>query len=248
MLKHLFLLSFLFFSSISLGIQCPSGFYKVIAHPRQAYYRSDGTFVRATSVKESCREYTAAYKFLKDRIKIGPPPSWPHKKEKFVKWNEDQKNRVIEAFEEIPEILLSDSCKGIYRASKSHDFPNPASNGDGHLVLYDSAFDLTRKLSRVIAHELAHEMYRIFSKKEKLDYSLKSGWNTEIEKNGLVFWKPRNDAANVEPDSKVSREEDFANNIEYFLFQPDLLQKKSPQAYQWIKDKFGDKLKLRGNK
>lgn len=81
-----------------------------------------------------------------------------------------------------------------------------------------------------------------------MDYSLKSGWNTEIDQTGFIFWRPRKNEMNVEVDSKLSREEDFANNIEYYLFAPDTLKLKSSKAYDWIKQRYGDKLKLKETK
>lgn len=38
--------------------------------------------------------------------------------------------------------------------------------------------------------------------------------------------------------------EDFSNNIEFYLFDAMALEKKTPQAYQWIKKNFGETLKI----
>lgn len=238
-----FVLFSLFIGASALA-SCPEGFYKISAHRRSAYYRGDGSFVPATFVKSSCRQYSATSEVLLKSFKEGLPLGWPHKKETSVKWTEDYKQRVIEAIEEMPEILWSHSIKGLYRALKSKDFLNPASNGDGFIVLYNSAFEAKHRLSRVLAHELAHEMYRELSEKEQLDYCLKAGWSYEIGRNRIIYWKPRKEE-DVETDSKTSRDEDFTNNIEYFLFDPTILREKNPKAYDWIKNKYGDKLKLR---
>ena len=48
----------------------------------------------------------------------------------------------------------------------------------------------------------------------------------------------------VEKDGTESPEEDFANNVEYFLFDRKTLIKKTPTAEDWIHRKFGDKFKL----
>ena len=38
--------------------------------------------------------------------------------------------------------------------------------------------------------------------------------------------------------------EDFSNNIEYFLIETTVLQKKAPKVHAWIKQHFGEKFKL----
>lgn len=135
---------------------CSGGKYKVNSYSRSAYYKADGTFVPSTTVKEHCRVYSSADHFLKNKMKTKTPSGWPNKSEIFHKWSTEKKVRVIEAFEEIPEVLWSNQIEGIYLARKSKDYPNPASNGNGHLVFYDTAFGKQQRLSRILAHELAH--------------------------------------------------------------------------------------------
>lgn len=48
----------------------------------------------------------------------------------------------------------------IYRMEKSKDGTNPASSAKGIVVLYDSAFNEKNILSRILAHEFAHEIYQ----------------------------------------------------------------------------------------
>ena len=40
----------------------------------------------------------------------------------------------------------------------------------------------------------------------------------------------------IEKDSTFSISEDFANNIEYYLYGPKTLKRKNPKIYQWIKE------------
>lgn len=44
-------------------------------------------------------------------------------------------------------------------------------------------------------------------------------------------------------DGKLSAEEDFANNMEYYLFNPNKLKAISTPAYNWIKGRFGEQIK-----
>jgi hypothetical protein len=48
----------------------------------------------------------------------------------------------------------------------------------------------------------------------------------------------------VEIDGRQSPEEDFANNAEYYLFEPALLKKASPKIFSWIEKNLGSLLKL----
>jgi hypothetical protein len=48
----------------------------------------------------------------------------------------------------------------------------------------------------------------------------------------------------VDPDSANSVEEDFSNNVEFYLFNPSKLKDVSPGAYNWIQSHFGAKFKL----
>jgi len=48
----------------------------------------------------------------------------------------------------------------------------------------------------------------------------------------------------VEPDGATSVTEDFANNVEYFLFDRNLLQKITPNADTWINRHFGPNFKI----
>lgn len=219
----------------------------VHGHSRRSYLRSDGTFVKATNVRTHCRTQSQGYSFTLDRFKKGSPKDWPHKMEVASSWTEEEKERVIEALDDIPDALLDKNISGIYRLKRSKDFPNPGSSSPGNVVLYDSAFDSSRNIGQIIAHELSHQNYGQLSDKEKQDYRLATGWHTELEPDGKIYWNGRKDGY-VEEDGRFSREEDYANNVEYFLYNPDKLKKVTPSAYDWIKKHFGESFKLKGGK
>src|SRR5262249_30255041 len=151
---------FLFWPNSAATLECPPGTYHVRSHPRSGYERADGTFVKATQVSESCRGKNDVYNTWAPRLKTGFPPGWEIKTEKAAKWTEEQRERVLEALGELPEALQKTPLKGIYRLSKSIFYPNPASDdNEGTMALYDSAFDRSRRLARILAHEFAHEHY-----------------------------------------------------------------------------------------
>lgn len=49
-------------------------------------------------------------------------------------------------------------------------------------------------------------------------------------------------------DGDFSPEEDYANNLEHFLYSPDRLKKVTPEAYLWLKKRFGEGFKLKERK
>lgn len=229
-----------------MAMECPQGTYHVRSHPRSAYYRADGTFVSATHVHESCREKSAVDDLWASRLKNGFPPGWENKSEKPAKWTEEQRERVLEALGELPEALQRTPLKGIFRLSKSIFYPNPASDdNEGTMALYDSAFDKDRRLARILAHELAHEHYMALSDPDQSSYRKALGW-TKLEyelESRKFFYKER--AGNfVANDGRQGPREDFSNNLEYYLFEPNVLQEKSPKAFDWMKKHFGDKFKI----
>jgi hypothetical protein len=238
-LLHIF---FLFVTpNLNAELKCPKGSYYVRAHARKAYYRGDGTLVRATSVKASCREKAPGYDLWMPRLKSGPPPNWPFKMEAPSKWTDEEQERVLEALGELPEFLWGNWNTKIFRLSRSKDFPNPASQGDEMIVLYDTAFKRERRLARILAHELAHQQYDHLSGDDALDYRRATGW--KLAAAGLNFiWKGR-DKGYVESDGDRSPGEDFANNLDYFIFAPRTLAQVTPAAYQWFKGHYGDKVK-----
>lgn len=66
----------------------------------------------------------------------------------------------------------------------------------------------------------------------------------ELENDRKAYWVGR-ESGYVEEDGKSSREEDFANNIEHFLYDSDKLKKITPSAYDWIKKHYGEQFKLK---
>lgn len=228
-------------------VGCLSGEYLVSGHHRRGYVRSDGTVVRSTDVKSYCKVLTKAYEYSKKRFKKGRPANWPHNIEKASSWTDEETERIVEVLEELPEVLLSKVIVGIYRLKRSKDYPNPASSSDGVIVIYDSSFDLSRNLGRIIAHELSHQNFKDLSKDEKQDYRRATGWRLKIESDRNVYWVGRKDGY-VEEDGKISYEEDYSNNLEHYLYDPDKLKRVTPSAYEWIKKHFGDGFQIKRQK
>jgi len=139
---------------------------------------------------------------------------------------------------------LPNSIKGIYRFEKSDEFPNQGTWGSHVIALYDTAFDENSNLARILAHELSHQVYKDFPDKIQDQYRDATDWSRL--KVGDKFYDAARWFGFVDDDGKISPTEDFANNVEYFLFEPAKLNAVTPGAYRWIEKHFGDRFKIRG--
>ncbi len=239
----------LFLSAISQSMAfasdwCPTDSYRVKSHHRSSYHRANGTFVSAAHVISHCRKKSKSYQFWNLKIKAGYPENWPYKNERAIEFSEFERERIIEALGEIPIQLWLQSIGGIYRFEKSKDAPNPASHREGDIALYNSAFSKSYSLGRVIAHELAHELWENSDRSFQSSYETATSWQRSVGPiSKVITWTGRKDGY-VEEDGRFRRDEDFANNMEYYLFAPESLMQKTPTAFEWIKTKFSDKFKL----
>lgn len=219
------------FSLASQALECGPNEYQVKAHPRSAYVKSDGTQVAATDVKGHCRPKSRAYIFWNDKIRNGRPSDWPNSSEKSVDWTEEEKERLLEALEKIPDDLWMEKFRGFYRMKKSKDFPNPASFADQMSAIYDSAFDSKANLARILAHELAHSHYASMSRDQRLEYKKAAGWDVAVNVDEGSYKEIRRKSGYVQKDGELSAEEDFANNLEFYIFDQKQLKTKTPEVY-----------------
>ncbi len=241
------ILILLFIESSEAKSICPPGQYHVKAHFRREYSRLDGTIVKAANVKAHCRPLSKAYEYAISRFMNGAPPNWPHKTERTALWTESEKEQLIEALEGLPDIILSRKIEKFYRLRKSEDYPNPASSSDGVVVVYDSIFDTSRNLERILAHELIHQNFIDQAKEVQQDYRRVAGWSLKLTDDRNIYWFGRSDGY-VQDDGKNSFEEDYANNLEYYLFESDKLKKLTPGVYDWIRNHFGESFQLKRKK
>jgi hypothetical protein len=231
-MRKLIFLFFISYVTQSFALDCPSNKYPVKAHPRTDYYRSDGTYVSGANVSETCREYRTL-KPLKVHFEEKTPKGWPHKKEKFRAWTKKEKEDVSKALDQLPAILTQTGKLEIYRAIKSDITGNPATTApDSKIItLYD---DISKhELKRVLAHELAHIYYVSISDNERDSYHQASQWRQDENR---VFKTNRTNF--TAEDGILGPEEDFANNIESYLFDNEQL-KKDKAIYNWIEKKLG---------
>lgn len=218
----------------------------VKSHHRNAYVRSDGTHVSATEVRAHCQADPPSYEAWSQKLDSGKPPGWEFPKESVRTWTDEEKERVLESLSVLPPELLAAGVKGIYRLTTSTLYQlNPAAGRNGEVALYDRAFFSDQNLTRILAHEFAHEVYRqMYGEDKGLSYASAADWlQVKNRKTGDLMLVPNRDGF-VEEDGKENPNEDFSNNIEYFLFNPTVLKEKTLKVYHWILKKFGDKFKL----
>ncbi len=214
---------------------CPKGTYQVRNHPRSAYYRSDETYVSATTVSAYCKQYRS-FEPLEIQFENTKPTAWPYKKEIFKNWKKSEIKQLTEILNKLPDVLTHIGNLKIFRADKSIIADNPASSipGKNIIVLYDSAIPSDTK--RIIIHELAHILYENLSEEEKDTYNISSGWiklkSRQIVTNRTTF---------SAPDGANSVDEDFANNIEYYFADSVKFKNDFRNIYDWINRYFGGK-------
>lgn len=225
---------------------CPVGQHWVKPHSKRAYIRADGAVVRASFVSGHCRENFKGYSFWKSKLISSRPSNWPKKLEKERAWTAEEEERVLEALGDLPEILWSAAVRGIYRMKESEISGNPASTRPGSMdiVLYDSAFAESASLARILSHELAHVLFGRLSLSDREEYLLVARWFSFAERGKKPKFIRRANGF-TEEDGKDSPEEDFANNVETFLFEPQRLANIVPTIHHWLTRRFGDKFLIR---
>lgn len=175
------------------------------------------------------------------KIKNGRPTKWDFETEKTKSWTNTETKKLVEVFNSLPAAFSTATFKGFYRMDRSIQGINPATTSPEKLiVLYDYAFKHPLfKTDRVITHELAHIIYLNFSVDEKRDYMQALGWN-ETPTHDFTRSGPY-----LSQDANGFPEEDFAINIEFFLFENDKVKKQLPKAYKWIIHKFTNDFNLK---
>lgn len=142
---------------------------------------------------------------------------------------------------ELPESLVNSKVTAFVRAAKSIVPNNPATWDNGYIFLYDEAFHQKQTLGRIVAHEMAHQVFRDLPGESQEDYRFAANWYA-TDSTGNKFIQRAE--GYVQDDGRVSPEEDFANNVEYLLFDEPKLIKETPQAHRWLKSHFSDKFKI----
>ena len=221
------------FNSMANTLRCPKGQYLVRAHWRMGYYRSDGIRVSPAKVSAYCKNYRTRKPLVLQFHNVKKGTS---KEKKYKNFSKKEERQIRKAFKKIPQILTDVGKVMLYRQGVGKYPKNPASvnSKNKRIVLYDNIFN--DNVERILAHELAHILYYNLSKKARISYEKVAGWKVGVYSNGhrKVF---------VASDGQYSPSEDFANNVEYYLYEEIVLKNKNPKIYKWIKQFMGGEIK-----
>ncbi len=245
-LPALIFLSVLTTCNLAQADTCPQNSHWVRTFSRRAYVRADGTNVSASVVRAHCAANSKAFTFLNGKFKSGMPDVWEYRKtEKSKPWTDAEREEMIEAVSDLPESLWPANLKAIYRAGKSVSYPNAASTDNfGNTVIYDSAFSSKTSLAQIIAHEFSHHVYFGFDQRDSQSYQNAADWMVIGTRNDRPVWATARTSF-VDPDGYMSVDEDFSNNIEYFLFNPTKVKELAPRVFSWIQTRYGSNFKIR---
>ena len=207
---------------------CSTNQYLVKKHNRSGYFRSDGVYVSPSVVSAHCRDYRS---FRSAEIHFPTKISKVDlSKKRFKRFSKEEKRKIRDAFKKIPRILTDFGKITFYRQKEGIVRNNPAVTNPKkkEIILYDSIFQ--HNIERVLAHELAHILYERLSDKERNSYKLVAKWENREIKGEKITINTRQVFTAI--DGIFSPDEDFANNIEYYLFDEKTLQKKNKEIYQ----------------
>lgn len=156
----------------------------------------------------------------------------------FKKFSNDEYNSVATALSRLPKTWRPQVLKAIIKANRPIDLTailTPASSTEEQIILYKRAFTLSGgDLTRVLAHEVTHLLMEKEWSKLFLQYKKEFVWKEDKPRLGDF----------VEPDGKMSAEEDLANNIEYYIIDSSTLKEKSPKIHVWIEKNLKHNLEL----
>ncbi len=201
------------------------------------------TFACADRCDEFCKSKSCLLDtYWQGKIKNGRPEKWDLPTEVSTQWSSAERQRLLELLSRLPNNLKSVPFDGFYRMKKSVILTNPgttATTGD-KISIYDRAFgNPFFSTSQVVVHEFGHVLYRHLRESERQSYRDSLKW--KIGPEGTES-RPGNF---VSPRSKDGPDEDFAENVYFFLFEPAKLKSTVPPAYEWISGKFSKNFKLK---
>jgi len=220
------LLSIFFTSAKVWSQECPEGFIRISAHERDSYHKADGTKVSAALVESHCRSERKLSK-PKPQFKTLKPEGWPEKQETFKAWLLKEKLDVERALKKLPRKLTHFGEIQFFRSRLPSENPAVSNSKNQIIVIYDSVS--SHALDRVIAHELAHFYWDSLSEKIKKDFLTAAEWKINSDLSTLSLVR-KNITIN---DSYLGPHEDFANNVELFISNPQELR-KSPQLFNCL--------------
>lgn len=168
-------------------------------------------------------------------------------KGRFQQFKPEELMELINVFEEMPEGYHS--VKGLKYIARRKDgtphplYPNapavawPIKDKDSYIEFMESAFlGDSSYINKLIAHEKTHFMWEnLFSDALKSEWIKVGGWyKNSKDENGWSTTKTTEFASYYAHG--INPNEDMAESVSYFMFNPDKLRSVSPAKYDFIKN------------
>lgn len=145
-------------------------------------------------------------------------------------------DRMIRAAQDFPPSLFPmNTNKRYIKLKRGHslNFSEPWVLANATIAFFDSWNDLgsNEKMEYTAFHELAHYAGHELGLDDSPEWLSIGGW---IEKDGK--WTTSKDDKNVSIYGKLNPDEDFAESVAAYRYNPDLFKRISPEKYNYIKE------------
>ena len=194
-------------------------------HQVAPYSRADQTPVSGYKRRGYCRELSAENYFQdKSSQNIKGAPL------KLKKWSEAEKNTVQSQIDRLPTWLRRYRFGEVLRA-QTDDTANPASTipSTKTIIIFDQFFN-EKNQQDIIIHEVAHIAVWDLDASDAEQFATVSGRSIDLKKKQRL--PPSNP---LMPDSVDSISEDFANHIEIYYANEEILKKHNPKVHEFIR-------------
>ena len=165
--------------------------------------------------------------------------------DRFQKFSPEESLMLINQMEEMPEGFHKiPELKYILRRANGQEhplYPNAAAvawPGYGYIEFMESAFTSQYEhIQRLIIHEKTHFLWaHEFSKELKREWADIGGWTPEKDPDDHDGWETNKTTEFVTAYSHgISPNEDMAESISFYLFNPEKLKSVSPEKHEFIK-------------
>jgi hypothetical protein len=158
----------------------------------------------------------------------------------FKRLTGNERQQIESALLKMPNVFKPKSLKAIVKSSMTDPTSpaNQASSSDEFLIVFSALFKNGDQIERVIVHEAVHHLLQSDWLKLFENYKKYVKW----PKSGSLAVRPGDF---VQSDGRDSAEEDFANNIEYYMFATKTLMQISPNIFSWIDQNLASQLKIK---
>jgi hypothetical protein len=209
----------------SQALGCLENQIYIREHQVAPYSRADQTPVSGYQRNGYCRDLS-----LENYFQNGTTQKIKGTTFKLKKWSEAEKRIVQSHLDKLPLWLRRYRFGEVLRA-ETDGTRNPAATVPytKTVILFDPFFS-SKNQRDILIHEVAHIAVWDLSVRDVEEFAAVSGWS--INKKKTQRFPPTNLIA---ADSVDSISEDFANHIEIYYANEEILKKRNPKAHEYIR-------------